>query len=44
MKDPKSKASLIAMGHAWLSLAELTNNAHASREAVTGSDTEQTEK
>jgi hypothetical protein len=44
MKDPESKASLIAMGQAWLSLAELTNNAHASREAVIGSNAGQTKK
>jgi hypothetical protein len=38
MKDPESKASLIAMGYAWLSLAELTDNTAYASPAATQSD------
>jgi hypothetical protein len=36
MKDPESKAALIAMGRAWLSLADLVDrNGSAAREVST---------
>jgi len=39
MKDPESKAALVAMGRAWLSLAELVARSESTaREVSTQSD------
>ena len=39
MKDPESKAALVAMGRAWLSLAELVDKSESTaRELSTQSD------
>jgi len=44
MKDPESKAALIAMGRAWLSLAELVGRSESAAPEIAKQSTSQANK